>query len=84
MIQDSIYTVEMNIDKPLNKWYAEIKSLTAERKKVEYEKEYSLDFAQGVVATDPIFGTRGGAVLSLSDLLGDDRYTISLCTVALL
>ena len=78
VIQDSIYTVEMNIDKPLNKWYAEIKSLTAERKKVEYEKEYSLDFAQGVVATDPIFGTRGGAVLSLSDLLGDDRYTILL------
>jgi outer membrane protein assembly factor BamA len=27
------------------------------------------------VATDPVFGTRGGAVLSVSDLLGDDRYS---------
>ncbi len=49
--------------------------LPSERKKVEYEKEYSLDFAQSVVATDPVFGTRGGAVLSVSDLLGDDRYS---------
>ncbi|MEJ2104430.1 MAG: hypothetical protein P8X47_07630 [Ignavibacteriaceae bacterium] len=74
--EDSIYTVEMKIDRPLDKWSADIKALTPERKKAEYEKEYSLDFAQAVVATDPIFGTRGGAVFSLSDLLGDDRYTI--------
>ena len=74
-LEDSVYSIEMRIDKPLDKWYANIKQLPSERKKAEYEKEYSLDFAQGVVATDPIFGTRGGAVLSLSDLLGDDRYT---------
>jgi hypothetical protein len=74
-LEDSLYTIAMNIESPPEKWYVEIKEIISERKKVEYEKEYSLDFAQGVVATDPIFGTRGGAVLSLSDLLGDDRYT---------
>ncbi|MCZ7613148.1 MAG: BamA/TamA family outer membrane protein [Ignavibacteriaceae bacterium] len=64
----------MNPDKPLEIWQAKSLKLPTEKKKAEYEKEYSLDFAQGVVATDPIFGTRGGAVFSLSDLLGDDRY----------
>jgi hypothetical protein len=72
--EDSLYSFEMKIDEPLDIWTAEIYELPTERKKAEYEKEYSLDFAQGVVATDPIFGTRGGAVFSLSDLLGDDRY----------
>jgi hypothetical protein len=72
--EDSLYTIEMKIDRPLEIWQAEVFELPSERKKVEYEKEYSLDFAQGVVATDPIFGTRGGAIFSLSDLLGDDRY----------
>jgi len=73
--EDSIYSIEMKIDEAPGIWRVDIANLPSERKEVEYEKEYSLDFAQGVVATDPIFGTRGGAVLSLSDLLGDDRYT---------
>ncbi|MCW9096670.1 MAG: hypothetical protein OQJ93_04715, partial [Ignavibacteriaceae bacterium] len=77
-LKDSIYSIAMKIDEPLDIWKASITNLPSERKEAEYEKEYSLDFAQGVVATDPIFGTRGGAVLSLSDLLGDDRYTILL------
>lgn len=72
--EDSLYSFEMKIDAPLDVWFANILELPSERKKAEYEKEYSLDFAQGVVATDPIFGTRGGAIFSLSDLLGDDRY----------
>ena len=72
--EDSLYSFEMKIDEPLDIWYAEILELPSESKIAEYEKEYSLDFAQGVVATDPIFGTRGGAIFSLSDLLGDDRY----------
>jgi hypothetical protein len=77
-LKDSLYSVEMKIDQPIDIWKANITNILSERKEAEYEKEYSLDFAQGVVATDPIFGTRGGAVFSLSDLLGDDRYTILL------
>ncbi len=71
---DSIYSIEMKIEEALDTWSAKIAELPPEKKKVEYDKEYSLDFAQSVVAADPVFGTRGGAVLSFSDLLGDDRY----------
>jgi hypothetical protein len=76
--EDSLYSFEMKIDTPPDIWQAEFIELPAERKEAEYEKEYTLDFAQGVVATDPIFGTRGGAVFSLSDLMGDDRYIFLL------
>ena len=39
-----------------------------------YEKDYQVDVAQSAISTDPVFGTLGGAVLSVSDVLGDDRY----------
>ncbi len=71
---DSAEVITMEMDSARGKWMANQIQLPAERKKVKYEKQYALDFAQSVVTTDPIFGTRGGAILSLSDLLGDDRY----------
>lgn len=74
-VHDSLYTIEMDMNVPLEVWYAKSINVPSESEKVVYEKEYSLDFAQSVVATDPIFGTRGGAIFSISDLLGDDRYT---------
>ncbi len=74
-INDSLYTIEMDMNLPLKIWYAQSIDVPSEDEKLVYEKEYSLDFAQSVVATDPIFGTRGGAIFSISDLLGDDRYT---------
>jgi hypothetical protein len=72
---DSTIYVDMELELAPGIWTANVIELPSERKNVEYEKEYSLDFAQSVVATDPVFGTRGGAVLSVSDLLGDDRYS---------
>jgi hypothetical protein len=39
-----------------------------------YTGEYSLDVAQSEVSTDPVFGTSGGAVVAVSDLLGNDQY----------
>ncbi len=39
-----------------------------------YTGEYSLDIAQSDVSTDPVFGTSGGAVVAVSDLLGNDQY----------
>jgi len=71
---DSAEIISMEMDSAKGKWMANQIQLPSERKKVKYEKQYALDFAQSVVTTDPIFGTRGGAILSLSDLLGDDRY----------
>lgn len=41
---------------------------------VAYENEYTLDYAQSQISTDPVYGTRGGAVFSLSDLFGNDNY----------
>jgi Tol biopolymer transport system component len=41
---------------------------------LKYARDYSLDIAQSQVATDPVFGTTGGAAIALSDLLGNDQY----------
>ncbi len=71
---DSVETLVMKKELARGQWLANEIHLPAERKEIKYEKSYSLDFAQSVVTTDPIFGTRGGAVVSLSDILGDDRY----------
>jgi hypothetical protein len=71
---DTTQKIEMDMASASGRWLAQVLKLPPEKKKAEYEKEYSLDFAQSIVTTDPLFGTRGGAILSLSDLLGDDRY----------
>lgn len=46
----------------------------SEVKSLRYTGEYSLDIAQSQIATDPVFGTNGGAFLALSDLLGNEQY----------
>ena len=49
---------------------------------VNYEKEYNLDYAVSQLATDPVYGPRGGALLSISDLLSDDKYFFLLYNTA--
>lgn len=49
---------------------------------VPYEPQYSLDFAQSQLSTDPIFGTRGGGILGISDMLGDDQFFLMLLNTA--
>ena len=49
---------------------------------LRYEKQYQLDIAQSQISTDPIFGTMGGAALSMSDVLGNDRYTFLIYNTA--
>lgn len=56
------------------KWVAPKIVLGSQKDKVKYENEYTLDYAQSQVSTDPVFGTQGGAIFSLSDLFGDDNY----------
>ncbi len=55
-------------------WVPDKIMINPETDKLKYENEYSLDYAISQVSTDPIYGTRGGAVFALSDLLGDDKY----------
>ncbi|MCH7818388.1 MAG: PD40 domain-containing protein [Candidatus Marinimicrobia bacterium] len=42
----------------------------------KYKSGYSLDIAQSQVTQDPIFGTSGGAVIALSDILGNNQYYV--------
>ncbi len=55
-------------------WKPKSTTGTSEAKSLRYTGEYSLDIAQSQIATDPVFGTAGGAFLSLSDLLGNEQY----------
>jgi outer membrane protein assembly factor BamA len=64
----------MSFPESVEKWKAGMLAGDIYREDLKYEKEYTLDYAQSQVSTDPIFGTRGGAILSLSDLLGNDNY----------
>lgn len=66
--------ISMKFPSFIEMWNAKMYSGYTERKELKYENEYTLDYAQSQVSTDPIFGTRGGAIFSLSDLLGDDNY----------
>lgn len=51
-------------------------SATRERRE-RYRRRYSLDVAQGGIATNPVWGTTGGGALAFSDLLGDDRFLVT-------
>lgn len=74
-ILDSVNTTSIfEFEKIENEWIPEKIVLNPETDKLVYENEYTLDYAISQVTTDPIFGTRGGAVFALSDLLGDDKY----------
>ncbi len=50
--------------------------------RLRYAGEYSLDVAQSAISTDPVFGTTGGAILSLSDILGNEEYYFLLYNTA--
>ena len=81
-LEKSSESITMDFSNSEGKWATDIFGSKSEIKKVEYQREYSLDFATGVVSTDPIFGTRGGALFALSDLLGDDQYLLMLYNTA--
>ncbi len=57
-----------------NKWLAGKIKVNPAKQKLKYERTYTLDYAVSQVAVDPVYGSRGGAVFALSDLLGDDKY----------
>ncbi len=42
--------------------------------KIKYKKEFSLDLAVTGVTADPIFGTATGGIISISDMLGNEKY----------
>lgn len=67
-------TVSFHFNQIETPWKATKIALDSKSDRLKYHNKYSLDYAFSQVSTDPVFGTRGGAIFSLSDLLGDDRY----------
>jgi len=54
----------------------------SEVKRLRYRGEYSLDVVESAISTDPVFGTVGGAIVALSDVLGNDQYYFLLYNTA--
>lgn len=63
-------------------WKAESTTGTTTLTTLKYKREFQLDIAQSQISTDPVFGTIGGATLSLSDVLGNDQYYFLLYNTA--
>ncbi|HTY59693.1 MAG TPA: BamA/TamA family outer membrane protein, partial [Bacteroidota bacterium] len=63
-------------------WEAKTLAGASEIKRLRYRGEYSLDVAESAISTDPVFGTVGGAIVALSDLLGNDQYYFLLYNTA--
>jgi len=91
----NIYKVDTKKNQPLNYlvkneieladstfWTAKKEQLKSDKDGYNLENEYSLDYAQSQITTDPVYGTRGGGVLSLSDLFGNDNYYFLLYNTA--
>jgi hypothetical protein len=60
-------------ERPLNKI-----SSSTETKNPKYKKRFSFDLATTAIVTDPVFGNFAGGALSLSDLLGNEKYYLLL------
>lgn len=63
-------------------WEASTVAGVSELKRFRYQGDYSLDVAQSAISTDPVFGTNGGAIVALSDLLGNEQYYFLLYNTA--
>ena len=53
-------------------------SSVSENRNPKYKKRYSFDLATTALVTDPVFGSFAGGALSLSDMLGNERYNLLL------
>lgn len=66
----------VNIDfiKKENIWEPDKLKGISGKNNARYEKDFSMDLATTSITTDPVFGTNAGGVISLSDMLGNERY----------
>jgi hypothetical protein len=68
--------IEKNIDYKIrgSNWtFSKIKG-DPKKNELKYKKRFSLDLATTSLTADPVFGTYAGGVISLSDLLGNEKY----------
>ena len=82
-IQSSGIKIENNVEADASvNWLAAKVDGPSDKQDYNFENEYTLDYAQSQITTDPVYGTRGGGVLSLSDLFGNDNYYFFLYNTA--
>lgn len=55
-------------------WSADKIKSTPRKNSLKYEKRFSLDIATTALTVDPVFGANTGGIISLSDLLGNEKY----------
>ncbi|MCX8009510.1 MAG: hypothetical protein N3A61_00005 [Ignavibacteria bacterium] len=74
-VSDSLNeTVQFDLDLYQENWRAERIYAEKIKSNLRYKGDYTLDFAQSQIATNPVYGTTGGGILSVSDVLSDDQY----------
>ena len=61
-----------------SKWKFDRITTDDEVEYVPYKRKYALDIAQGQVSQNPVLGTYGGALISFSDLMSNDRWFITM------
>lgn len=72
--------ISRNIDytKKGQNWdFAKIES-NPKKNQLKYSKDYALDVATSSISSDPVFGTNAGGIISLSDVLSNEKYYILL------
>lgn len=65
-----------------SKWLENSLTINPQKDLIKYQKEYTLDYAVSQFIADPVYGNQGGAFLTLSDMLGDDRYVFYIYNTA--
>ena len=82
-IPDSLKTfVGFNFNFAEEKWEPKPIDFSSVKERLQYENTYTLDYAFSQFQTDPVYGSRGGALMALSDLLGNDRYIFMIYNTA--
>ena len=71
---DSAQPVGIDLASIGTHWTVPVLGSGSDSASTRYTQQYSLDIVQSQVATNPVFGTSGGAAIAMSDVLGNDLY----------
>ncbi|MEP7146908.1 MAG: BamA/TamA family outer membrane protein [bacterium] len=72
---DSSKTMEkIDLSSKEENWTPKKIASVPKKNSLTYEKRFSLDIATTALTVDPVFGANTGGIISLSDLLGNEKY----------
>lgn len=67
-------TKKIDLESKGDNWTAAKINSIPKKNSLNYQKRFSLDIATTSLTVDPVFGANTGGIISLSDLLGDEKY----------